>query len=127
MDFFKNMVNPQRTCGVIIEQVKQKQYKVRYGDNQHTKVTTHNMVPVVSPDTEDNPEDINVDIEDIEEDTDLTQQMITVNPTPPHKEVPGTDQQDTDPSPWSDEDKVSSPEYPEQPNDSKTLGAAHKQ
>ena len=95
-----------------------KQYKVRYRDNQHTKVTTSNMVPVFMPDTEDNPEDINVTTEDIEEDTGLTQQMITVNPTPPHKEVPVTDQQDTDPSPWSDEDKVSSPEYPEQPNDS---------
>ena len=59
VDIFKNTVNPQRTCGVIIQQVTQKQCKVRYGDNQHSKVTTYNMVPVVMLDTEDNPEDIN--------------------------------------------------------------------
>ena len=80
--------------------------KVRYGDNQHTKVTTNNMVPANTPDPEDNPEDINFTIEDIEEDTGLTQQPIMVNPTPPPKEVPGADQRDRDPSPWSDEDKV---------------------
>ena len=45
VDFFKNMVNPQRTCGVIVEKVMHKQYKVSYGDNQYTKVTTSNMVP----------------------------------------------------------------------------------
>ena len=28
VDIFKNMVNPQRTRGVIIEQVMEKQYKV---------------------------------------------------------------------------------------------------
>ena len=86
------------------------------------KVATQNMLPVISPDTEVNPEDINIGIEDIIEDieefTGLTQQMITVNPSPTLKEVPGTDQQDTNPSPWSDEDEVSNPEYPEQQNDS---------
>ena len=71
------------------------------------------MVPAYTP---DNPENINVTTEDIEEETGLTQQMITVNPTPPPKEVPGTDQRDTDPSPWLDKDKVSSAEYPEQPD-----------
>ena len=91
--------------------------KVRYGDNQHTKVTTSNMVPANTPDPEDNPEDINVTIEDIEEDTGLTQKPIIVNPTPPTKEVPGTDQCDRDLSPWSDEDKVSNSEYTEQPDD----------
>ena len=40
--FFKNMVNSQRTCGVIVEQVMGKQYRIGYGDNQHTKVTTNN-------------------------------------------------------------------------------------
>ena len=55
VDFFKNMVNPQRTCGMIIEQVMDKQYKVRYGDNQHTKVATQNMLLVNSQGTEANP------------------------------------------------------------------------
>ena len=54
VDFFKNMVNPQRTCGMIIEQVMDKQYKVRYGDNQHTKVATQNMLLVNSQGTEAN-------------------------------------------------------------------------
>ena len=43
--------------------------------------------------------------------------MITVNPTPPPKEVPGTDHRDTDPLSLLEEDEVSSPEYPEQPDD----------
>ena len=60
-----------------------KQYKVRYGDNQHTKVATQNMLPVNSQVIEAKPEDINVDTEDIiEEDTGLTQQIRTVNPSP---------------------------------------------
>ena len=91
VDFFKNTVNPQRACGVIIEQVTKKQYKVRYRDNQQTKVATNNMVPVITPNTVDKTENINIDTEDIEEDTGLTQLMRTVNPTPPPKEVPGTD------------------------------------
>ena len=85
-------------------------------------MATQNILLVISQDTEVNPEDINIDIEDIiediEEDTGLTQQMIMVNPSRTPKEVPGTDQQDTNPSPWSDEDEVSNPEYPEQKNDS---------
>ena len=43
VDFFKNMENPQRTRGVVVEQVmdrQYRQYKVRYGDDQHTKVAT---------------------------------------------------------------------------------------
>ena len=77
----------------------------------------NNMVPANIPDPEANPEDINITIEDIEEDTGLTQQPMMVNPAPPPEEVPGTDYHDTDPSPWSDEDEVSNPEYPEQPDD----------
>ena len=42
-DFFKNTVNPQRTRGVTVEQVMDRQYKVRYGDDQHTKVATQKM------------------------------------------------------------------------------------
>ena len=69
-----------------------KQYKVRYGDNQHTKVATQNMVPVNSQVTEANPEDMNVDTEDIiEEDTGLTQQIRMVNPSPTLTEASGTD------------------------------------
>ena len=116
---FKKTVNPQRTCGVIIEQVMEKQYKVRYRDNQHTKVATKNMLPVTSQGTEVNPEDTNFDTEDTsEEDTGLIQQISTVNPSPTLREVSGTDQQGTDSWPWLDEDEVSNPEYPEQQNDS---------
>ena len=94
------MVNPQRTPGVVIEQVMDKQYKVRYGDNQHTKVATQNMVPVNSQVKEANSENINMDNEDIiEEDTGLTQQLRTVNPSP-LREVPGTDHQGADAWPW---------------------------
>ena len=103
MDFSKNTVNPQRTV----------QYKVRYGDDQHTKVTTKNMVPVISQVTED----MDMDTEDIiEEDTGLTQQLRTVNPSP-LREVPGPDQQGADAWPWSYDDEVSNPEYPEQHDD----------
>ena len=122
VNFFKNTVNPQRTCGVIIEQVMEKQYKVWSRDNQHTKVATQNMLPVISQDTEVNPEDINIGIEviieDIEEDTGLTQQMIMVNPSPHSKRSQVQTNKDTNPSPWSDEDEVSNPEYPDQQNDS---------
>ena len=94
-----------------------RQYKVRYGDDQHTKVATQNMVPVISKVTEANPVDINMDTEDIiEEDTGLTQQLRTGNPSSP-REVPGTDQQGADAWPWSDDDEVSNPEYPEQQDD----------
>jgi hypothetical protein len=44
VDFFENMVNPQRTCGVIVEQMIGTQYRVRYGDNQYNKVNTVSMV-----------------------------------------------------------------------------------
>ena len=37
---FENTLNPQRTCGVIVEQMMTKQYRVRYGNNQYTKVNT---------------------------------------------------------------------------------------
>ena len=93
-----------------------KQYRVRYGDNQHTKVTTNNMVPVNTPNLEANPEDMNITKEDIEEDKGLTQQPLMVHPTLPPKEFPGTDHRDTDLSPWSNEDEESDPEYPEQPD-----------
>ena len=92
MDFFKGHGKPTRTHGVIIEQVMEKQYKVRYVDNQHTKVATQNMLPVNSQGTEVNPEDTNFDTEDIiEEDTGLTQQISTVNPSPtdPRYRPPG--------------------------------------
>ena len=76
MDFFKNTVNPQRTRGVV---VMDRQYKVRYRDDQHTKVATKNMVPVIS---QVNPVDMDMDTENIiEEDTGLTQQLRTVNPS----------------------------------------------
>ena len=42
--FFENTVNTQRTCGVVVEQMIAKQYRVRYGNNQYTKVSTVNMV-----------------------------------------------------------------------------------
>ena len=44
VDFFKNTVNPQRTRGVVVEQVMDRQYKVRYGDDQHTKVAVNKNV-----------------------------------------------------------------------------------
>ena len=75
------------------------------------------MVPVNSQVTEANPEDMNVDTEDIiEEDTGLTQQIRTVNPSPTLREAPGTDHQ-ANAWPWSDDYEVSNPEYPEQQND----------
>ena len=113
VNFLKNTVNSQRTHVVIVEQVMGKQYRVRYGDNQQTKVTTNNMVSFNTPDTEANPEENNITIEDIEEDTGLTQQpMIWFTLPYHHKEFLGTDL-----SPWSDEDEVIDPEYPEQPDD----------
>ena len=54
----------------------------------------------------------------MEEDTGLTQQISTVNPSPTLREVQCTDHQGTDSWPWSDDDEVSNPEYPEQQNDS---------
>ena len=50
----------------------------------------------------------------------MTQQHMVVSPTLPPKEFPGTDHHDAYPSPWSDQDEVSDPEYPEQPDN---LGA----
>ena len=44
VDFFENTENPQRTHGVIVEQIMGKQYRVRYGDNQYNKVNTVSMV-----------------------------------------------------------------------------------
>ena len=57
-----------------------------------------------------NPEENNITIEDIEEDTGLTQQPMMFHPALPPKEFLGTDHRDTDLSPWSDEDEVSDPE-----------------
>ena len=51
----KNTVNSQRTHVVIVEQVMGKQYRVRYGNNQQTKVTTNNMVSFKTPEAEANP------------------------------------------------------------------------
>ena len=112
MDFFKNMVNPQRTRGVVIEQIMDRQYKIRYGDDQHTKVATKNMVPVIEQATEANPVEATIDTEDvIEEDTGLTQQLRSGNP-PTHKDTPGTDYQEEDD--WPGPNEVSNSEYPEQ-------------
>ena len=59
-----------------------------------------------------NPVEVTIDTEDtIEEDTGLTQQLRIEDP-PISKEVPGTDQEDADAWPWSDE--VSNSEYPGQ-------------
>ena len=90
-----------------------RQYKVRYGDDQHTKVATQNMVPVIEQVTEVNPVEMSMDTEDIiEEDTGLTQQLRTANPSI-LREVPGmaTDQERADAWPWIDEDEVSNSEY----------------
>ena len=77
-----------------------KQYKVGYGDNQHTKVATQNILLVNSQVKEANPEDINVDTEDIiEEDTGLMQQIRMENPSPTLREAPGA-------WPWSDDNEV---------------------
>ena len=90
-----------------------------YRDNQHKKVATQNILPVNSQVTEAHPEDTNVDTEDIiEEDTGLTQQIRTINPSPTLREVPGTDHQGADSWPWSEDSEISNPEYPEQQNDS---------
>ena len=48
VDFFENTVNPQRTCGIIVEKMRTKQCRVRYGNNQYTKVNTVNRVPLNS-------------------------------------------------------------------------------
>lgn len=69
MDFFENTVNPQRTSGVKVEQMMEKQYRVRYGDNQYTNVNTVNMVPANSANLETNPENDDITIDAIEEDT----------------------------------------------------------
>ena len=76
------------------------------------------MVLANSANLEANPEDNIITIEDIEE-TGLTQQPMVVCPTPPPEELPGTqrDHPDTHPLPWSDQEEVSDPEYPEQPDD----------
>ena len=69
MDFFENTVNPQRTSGVKVEQMMEKQYRVRYGDNQYTNVNTVNMVPANSANLETNPENDDITIDAIEEET----------------------------------------------------------
>ena len=87
-----------------------RQYKIRYGDDQHTKVAPKNMVPVIEQVAVANPVEVTIDTEDtIEEDTGLT--LRTEDPPIP-KEIPGTDQEDADAWPWSDE--VSNPGYSEQ-------------
>ena len=84
-----------------------RQYKIRYGDDQHTKVATKNMVPVIE---QTNPVETIVDADDvIEEDTGLTQQHRTENRSM-DKDTPGTDNQEEDDRPGSNE--VSYPEYP---------------
>ena len=65
---------PQRTHGVIVEQMLKKQNRVRYGNNQYTKVNTVNMVPANSTGLEVDPEDDDLTIGEIEEDTGLRQQ-----------------------------------------------------
>jgi hypothetical protein len=97
---------------VVIEQVLDKQYRIRYGDDQHIKVATKNMVPVMEQGTEANPVEVTVDTEDIiEEDTGLTQQFRIDNPLI-SKATLGTDQEDTEAWLWPDE--VSNSEYPGQ-------------
>ena len=61
-----NTVNPQRTCGVIVEQMMTKHYRVRYENNQYTKVNTVNMVPANSASLEVNPGDDDLTISEIE-------------------------------------------------------------
>ena len=102
VDIFKNTVNPQRTRGVVIEQIMDRQYKIRYGDDQHTKVATKNMVPVIEQATEANPVEATIDTEDvIEEDTGLTQQLRSEN-------TPGTDHQEEDDWPGPNEVRTQS-------------------
>ena len=107
LDFFKNTVNPQRTRGVVVEQIMDRQYKIRYGDDHLTKVATKKMVPVIEQVTEANPVETTVDADDaIEEDTGLTQRLRTEN------QSMDTDSQEQDDWPGSNE--VSYSEYPEQ-------------
>ena len=96
-----------------------KQYRVRYRDNQYTKVNTVNIVPANSAGLEVDPEDDDLTIGDIEEDTGLTQQPRKLHPAPQPEEVPGTHREhpDTPPSPWSDPEDKNDPEYPEQSDD----------
>ena len=97
---------------MVIEQILDKQYRIRYGDDPHIKVATKNMVPAMEQGTEANPVEVTVDTEDtIEEDTGLTQQFMTENP-PTSKETPGIDQEDAEAWLWPDE--VSNSEYPGQ-------------
>ena len=115
MDFFENTVNPQRTRGIIVEQMMTKQYRVRYGNNQYTKVNTVNMVPAYSASLVVNPEDDNLTIGEIEEDTGLTQQPRELHLALPPEEIQGThtEHPDTPSSPWSDQGDEDDPEYPE--------------
>ena len=85
MDFFENTVNPQRTCGIIVEQMMTKQYIVKYGNNQYTKVNTVNMVLANSAILEVDPEDDDLNIDEIEEDTGLTQQPRGLCPALPSR------------------------------------------
>ena len=99
-----NTVNPQRTCGVIVEQMMTKQYRVRYENNQYTKVNTVNMVPANSASLEVDPEDSDLTIGEIEKDTGLTQQPRELRRALPPEEVQGThtEHPDAPSSPWSD-------------------------
>ena len=93
-----------------------KQYRVRYGNNQYTKVNTVNMVPANSTGLEVDPEDDDLTIGEIEEDTGLRQQPRELRPALPPEEVPGkhTEHPDTPSMPWSDQGDENDPEYPEQ-------------
>ena len=63
---------------MVIEQVLDKQYRIRYGDDQHIKVATKNMVPVMEQGAEVNPVEVTVDTEDtIEEDTTIQDRQPT--------------------------------------------------
>ena len=93
-----------------------KQYRVRYGDDQYTKVNTVNIVLANSASLEVDPEDDDLNIGEIEEDTGLTQQLRILHPSLPLEEVQGTHMEHlgTPSSPWSDQKDENDPEYPEQ-------------
>ena len=86
------------------------QYRVRYGDNQYTKVNTVNMVPVNTADPEANPEDINIQHphRGYRGGHRFDTTTYGVSPCPiTWFPFPGTDHPDTYPLPWSDQDKES--------------------
>ena len=65
MDIFLSTVNPKRTRGAIVGKILDSQNKVMYEKNKFTKV---NMVPVVTTDNPENPEDVTDNEGKIEED-----------------------------------------------------------